>query len=117
MDIQLSEKNEKRITSLVNELVSRGAQINEHTIINEILDNTPEEYWKSRLEELTPLIWKFNQALQDPSKEKALRLLLEKSISAKKVKPAKKTSPKAPKEKASAGKAIVNNAQENNMEA
>jgi hypothetical protein len=80
MNIDLNATNCARVKELQKTLAARGKDsINVNELINAALDAVPDKFWEEKLNDLTPLIWKFEEALKDPEKEKALRQLLYKN--------------------------------------
>lgn len=76
--LTLEEAEDGRLHSLMNDLKDRGVKSPDlGPIITAALATIPDEWWTEKLEELTPLEWKVQAALENPDLREKLVSLLE----------------------------------------
>ena len=74
----LSVEDESRINILVEGLKQRGLKNYDLSdVVGEALETIEEDWWREKLEELTPLEWKIQAALENPEMREKLVSLLE----------------------------------------
>jgi predicted TIM-barrel fold metal-dependent hydrolase len=76
--LTIEETEEGRLTSLMNTLKDRGVKNPDlGHVVAEALATIPEPWWEEKLDELTPLEWKVQAALDNPDMREKLVTLLE----------------------------------------
>lgn len=76
--LNLLEDEEGSLLSLQNALRDRGLKNYDLSeTVSEALATIPQEWWKAKLEDLTPLEWKVQAALDNPDMREKLVTLLE----------------------------------------
>lgn len=76
--LTIVEEETGPLTQLSEKLKERGLKNHDLSdIVAEALATIPESFWKDKLEELTPLEWKIQAALDNPEMREKLVSLLE----------------------------------------
>lgn len=76
--LTLEEAEDGRLTTLTNQLKDRGIKTPDLApLVSEALEQMSDEWWAEKLEELTPLEWKVQAALENPDMREKLMSLLE----------------------------------------
>lgn len=76
--LNLQEEENGPLNTLQNSLRDRGLKNYDLSeVVSEALGTIPEEWWKEKLEELTPLEWKVQEALDNPEMREKLMSLLD----------------------------------------
>ena len=76
--LNLQEAEDGPLNTLQNSLKDRGLKnFDLSETVSEAIATIPEEFWKEKLEALTPLEWKVQAALDNPEMRERLVSLLE----------------------------------------
>mgnify|MGYP003683321567 CR=1 FL=1 len=76
--LNLQEVEDGPLNTMLNSLRDRGLKNYDLSeTVSEALATIPEDWWKEKLEDLTPLEWKVQAALENPEMREKLVSLLE----------------------------------------
>lgn len=76
--LTIEEPEDGRLHTFMNVLKDRGVRNPDlGVIISEALETVSEDWWNNKIEELTPLEWKVQAALENPDLREKLVNLLE----------------------------------------
>ena len=76
--LTLTEDDNSQLVKLQDDLKDRGLKNYDlSAVVSEALATIPETWWKEKLDELTPLEWKIQAALDNPEMREKLVSLLD----------------------------------------